>query len=116
MACSGGMGGWEICSILRGEENARIGVLSSGLDVLILLRVLFYFIYVLLSFGGIPECVVEVWGPFTVEVFWDIPVEACLMAWRFIHHTSSCGCHNIYVCGLRSASNSGLEGRMNWLG
>ncbi len=54
------MGGWETCSILRGEENARIGVLSSGLDVLILLFVLLYVTYVLLSFCGIPECVVEV--------------------------------------------------------
>lgn len=60
------------------RRNARIGVLSSGLDVLILFRGLFYFIYVLLSFWGIPECVAEVCRPFAVEVFWEIPVEACL--------------------------------------
>jgi hypothetical protein len=28
LACSGGMGGWDICGILRGVENARSGVLS----------------------------------------------------------------------------------------
>jgi len=49
------LAGWEArksAAFCAAKRNARIGVLSSGLDVLILLRVLFYFIYVLLSFGG----------------------------------------------------------------
>jgi hypothetical protein len=75
------LAGWEVvksAAFCEAKENARIGVLSSGLDVLILFRVLFYFTYVLLSFWGIPECVAEVCRPFTVEVFWEIAVEACL--------------------------------------
>jgi hypothetical protein len=56
LACSGGMGGWEICSILRGEENARIGVLSSGLDVLIFLRFILLYICSTFVLGNTRMC------------------------------------------------------------
>jgi hypothetical protein len=91
-------------------ESAHIGVLSFELDVAILSHV-FSTLYMFSAFvWRIPKCVLNFGGGQIRGVQEDTGRRLSRGLEIQTSH-SPCACHIIYVCGLRSASNSGLGGQ-----